>query len=478
MRKIPLILCAVSLSFYASLSTSRLAKADTELKDVKKILSGSSIDGTPEISIYQLKNGLKVLILPDNRNAAASLRIILNAGSNREKPGTTGLAHFFEHMMFRKTQNAAEGTYDRTLSGVGGRGNASTSTDFVLYESLFPGPALDQILDLEAARFLNLDLKDPYFSTEKGAVISERRLRYENDPKARGNEIVQRVTDAGTPYEWLTIGSKADVEGMKISDAEAFYNAYYAPDNAMISIGGPFDEQEVLRKVVQRFAKWDRATKKENPQFPADYLTRNLGKDFICGEAVFEQTMQLVFPTSETTLKSHVFSSVLQTLLTNHPEGSLSYRLTKANLALGAQVYKVSWQKQFQPVQVYFRLTKEQSFKNAEEFLWKAIDEAKSRPIDEKFRKLLLKQHDVESASTAEKMSSLLEAYEWNTFFLDSPLAQQETRKLLAGLNEAEFRTWLNNTFDKKKFYREGVVPNSAATPCAQWEASLSQGGK
>ena len=174
----------------------------------QSLANAQPIEGTPRVHKFRLANGLKVLILSDSRNPVATLRVKLDAGSNREKLGTTGLAHFFEHMMFRKTQVTSEGHYDRVLAGVGGRGNAATSTDYVVYESTFPGPALDKILELEAQRFKLLDLQDPFFTTEKGAVISERKLRYENDPTQRGMEILRRVIYRGTPYEWFTIGAK------------------------------------------------------------------------------------------------------------------------------------------------------------------------------------------------------------------------------------------------------------------------------
>jgi len=206
----------------------------------QSVSSGTAIIGAPRLYKYRLENGARVLVLPDNRNPVATIRVRLNGGSRMEVPGATGLGHFLEHMLFRKVQGQEEGLYDRTLAGFGGRGNAGTSTDYVVYYSVFPGPALEKMMSQEAIRFQKLDLVEPYFSTEKGAVESERQLRYGNDPAQRAAEALRTVSEKGTPYEWLTIGTADDVKNMKLETVQSFYQNFYTPDNAIISVGGPF----------------------------------------------------------------------------------------------------------------------------------------------------------------------------------------------------------------------------------------------
>jgi predicted Zn-dependent peptidase len=117
----------------------------------KFIRKASIVKGTSPIYEFHFKNGLKLLVLSDSRNPMGYIKFILDAGSNREVKGKTGLAHFFEHMMLRKTKNEEEGHYDRFLSSLGGSGNAGTSNNFVMYYSKFPGPAIEKVLSIPSS---------------------------------------------------------------------------------------------------------------------------------------------------------------------------------------------------------------------------------------------------------------------------------------------------------------------------------------
>ncbi len=436
---------------------------------VKLVAEGSSFEGTGKAYKYLFENGLKLIVLPDDRNPVASLRITLDAGSNRESPGRTGLAHFFEHMMFRKTRGREEGHYDRTLAGVGGNGNASTSTDYVTYEATFPGPALDTMLDLESQRFRELDVQDPFFTTEKGAVLSERKLRYENDPAARGAEILRRSMEKGSPYEWLTIGTRQDIEGMSLDAARQFYADYYTPDNTIMSIGGPFRPELVARKVHERFGSWQGKAKASPTKFPANYATRNIGEEFFCAEAVFEKRRSLVFPSTDASFESSMMTFAFTQLLNDHPDGTLQHRLSREKLATGFSMYKTNWQKIHQPFVVSFRLTPSQNPQTAERFFWKAFDEALKRPVDAGFKALLLKQIAVDEADQAMKMTSMLEAYEWNEHFYGDFLISSKSRGIIESVDSEKLRTFARAAFDRKKMFRHGVVSDGEATLCKRW---------
>lgn len=436
---------------------------------VKLVAEGSAFEGAGKAFKYRFENGMTLIVLPDTRNPVASLRITLNAGSNRESLGRTGLAHFFEHMMFRKTRGRDEGHYDRTLAGVGGNGNASTSTDYVTYESTFPGPALDTMLDLEAQRFRELDIQDPYFTTEKGAVISERKLRYENDPAARGAEVLRRSMEKGSPYEWLTIGTKEDIEGMSIKAATQFYADFYTPDNTIMSVGGPFPPELIVRKVHSRFGSWQGKAKEPPTKFPADYSSRNIGKNFFCAEPVFEKRRSLVFPSTDTSFESSMLMFAFSQLLNDHPEGTLQFRLSRENLATGFSIFKTTWQKQHQPYVVSFRMTPSQNPQTAERFFWKAFEDTLKRPIDAAFKSLLLKRISLDEATQAMKMTSMLEAYEWNEHFYGDFLISKKSRSIVESLDAEKLRQFARSAFDRKKMFRHGVVSDGEATLCKRW---------
>ena len=321
-------LLIINLIFLTLFCFSPSAFSNTNAPGVT-IIPGSSL----KAYTYTLDNGLKLVVIPDYRNTIATLNFILNAGSDREVLGSTGLAHFFEHMMFRKTKGVAEGNYDRVLSAVGGSGNAATGESLVTFYSTFPAPALKKILALESQRFLSLSLKEPYFSTEKGAVISERKMRVENDPFQRGYEIIRSITVRGTPLEWKVIGAKKDVENLNINTAQNFYNEFYRPNNTLMVVGGPFKPDEVKKLVVNDFGKWKGLSAQNNPQYPADYLTRDIGKSFICAEPVATKNVMFVYPSYDSSLKSAVYSSLFATMLDDNPQGPFAYRLQKQKLA-------------------------------------------------------------------------------------------------------------------------------------------------
>jgi predicted Zn-dependent peptidase len=437
--------------------------------------SGQAIEGTPPVYKFKLSNGLKVLILADNRNPLATLRIKLDAGSNRERLGTTGLAHFFEHMMFRKTQVTPEGHYDRVLAGIGGRGNAATSTDYVVYEASFPGPGLEKMLELESQRFKFLDLQDPYYTTEKGAVISERRLRYENDPLQRGLEIVRRAAYKGTPYEWLTIGTKQDVEQMSMEDARSFYRDFYTPDNAQVFLGGPFNVETALKKINDAFSEWNGRVKSQPARRAERPEQETAGKKFVCSESVFEEQHMLVFPSKDNSFRSAVLTQLLLQILNDNPDGTMQRRMTKQKLATSFTLFKTSWQKQSQPYTAWFRLNRQQDFAAAREYFSQELRTALNRPVTPELKKVFLKQQEVEEAEYAQKMTSLVEFYEWNEFFYGDFKISAQTKKIIDSLTTKEFQAWGREAFAQQNAFHMGVTAPGKATPCSEFEKTAAQ---
>jgi zinc protease len=450
------------------------ARASIELPTGASLLAvGQPIEGTPKVHKFRLANGMKVLILSDSRNPIATLRIKLDAGSNREKLGTTGLAHFFEHMMFRKTQVTSEGHYDRVLAGVGGRGNAATSTDYVVYESTFPGPALDKILELEAQRFKFLDLQDPYFTTEKGAVISERKLRYENDPTQRGMEILRKAIYRGTPYEWFTIGAKTDVEKMSIEAARNFYRDFYTPDNTQLFLGGPFEVETVLKKINATFGDWNGTVRKQPKRSSSRPIAELAGKEFVCSENVFEEMHSLVFPSEENSYTSALMTQILMQMLDDNPNGTIQRRMSKKKLATYFTVYKMAWQKEAQPYVAWFRLNREQSFDSAKAYFFEELNKVLKRPVTQKLKNILLKKQEVEESELAQKMTSLVEFYESNEYFYNDFAISAQTKKFIQNLKTADFHQWIKKTFNKNKAFHMAVTGNGKSVPCQEFEKSI-----
>lgn len=465
---------SVSLLFF-----SNFALAQSKVKHlppgVEFVSSGSSAPGAVEAHKFLFKNGLRLLVVPDSRNPVATFKVIMQAGSNRERPGQTGLAHFFEHMMFRKTKVTEEGHYDRVLASVGGHGNAWTSNNAVAYYSVFPGPALEKMLTVEAQRFLSLSLENPYFNTEKGAVVSERRMRLENNPSQRGMEILRRASEKDSTYEWETLGSKEDVQNMSIENAMKFYEKFYTPDNAVMTIGGPFDVNEVVHLVHKHFGKWNRKLGEKEIKLPEDYFTRNIGKEFICSEEVSSQNVELTYPSADTTYLSSMMAWAFLELLSSHPDGTFEKRLMKEKLASGFSFYKESWNGPTQPYIVSFKLNNDQKLEPAVAFWEKALREVENKEITEEFKQKLIKQIDVSYARLVEKMSSLSQDYELAEFLYKDYSLTRTDHHIAEKINTQQMKEWIQKSLGPKKFFTSAIVKKGTAIPCEQFDKNLQK---
>ena len=247
MQKIPLLLliAATSLLFTACGHQSQNIKSNESAKNVA---------GNFEVKKVQFKNGLKLLILKDSSSPTFAYQTWFNVGSRNEVIGKTGLAHLFEHMMFKGTKNHKEGEFDSILEQVGVEGeNAFTSNDHTVYVQELPKEHLGLIIDLESDRMVNLLVNDQSFKTEREVVQNERRFRKENSAEGTIYQTMFETAFIDSPYHWPVIGYEQDLNMMTAQDARDFYEKYYSPDRATIVVVGDVDENEVIRKVEKAY---------------------------------------------------------------------------------------------------------------------------------------------------------------------------------------------------------------------------------
>lgn len=205
-----------------------------------------SVPGSEQIVSKTLANGLKIIVWPDHDIPSANYYTFYRVGSRNEHVGITGLAHFFEHMMFNGTTRRAPGEFDRTMEAAGGSNNASTSNDLTIYTDWFPSSALETIFDLEGDRMANLAFDPKVIESERGVVYSERRSSVDNDGFGTLIEQMQAAAFIAHPYHIPTIGWPSDIEHWTIDDLKAFFKTYYAPNNAVLVISGDVDPQQVF----------------------------------------------------------------------------------------------------------------------------------------------------------------------------------------------------------------------------------------
>ncbi|GGF33752.1 M16 family metallopeptidase [Echinicola rosea] len=201
---------------------------------------------------YVLDNGLQVLIHPDHSTKMAVSNIIYKVGSRNEAPGKTGLAHYFEHLMFGGSKNVPQ--FDSALERVGGECNAFTNTDITNYYITLPATNIETAFWLESDRMLQLNLGQKTIETQRKVVIEEFKQRYLNQPYGDAMHLMRGLCYKAHPYQWPTIGKEIkDIEGFEEEDIRSFYQHHYAPNNAILVIAGDVKPSEVLEMAKKWF---------------------------------------------------------------------------------------------------------------------------------------------------------------------------------------------------------------------------------
>ncbi len=199
-----------------------------------------------------LENGLRIYTLEDHSTPVVAFQIWVQVGS-KDETRYTGLAHLFEHMMFKGSERLGPEEHAQWIQSRGGRLNAFTSRDVTVYHEDVTGESLPLVIDLEAERFGSLDLSDRMLESEREVVLEERRLKYEDRANGRAYEALSALAWQAHPYRHPVIGWRSDVVEVPLEACRAFFDTYYAPNNYMIVIVGDFDTEETLAHVERAF---------------------------------------------------------------------------------------------------------------------------------------------------------------------------------------------------------------------------------
>ncbi|HEX9102928.1 MAG TPA: pitrilysin family protein, partial [Polyangia bacterium] len=206
---------------------------------------GKSDKNAPQMKQWQLPNGLTVIFVPDHKAPVVTVQVFYHAGGKDEPAGKRGIAHMFEHMMFKGSTHVPPEEHARFIQLVGGENNAFTEDDTTGYHDTIPPSALDFTLKLEAERMRNLKLTQKTIDSERQVVEEELRLRVDNNPigKALKAELAQAYTVH--PYQISAAGEKKDLDTVTPADCQKFYDEYYRPNNAALVVVGDTDEATV-----------------------------------------------------------------------------------------------------------------------------------------------------------------------------------------------------------------------------------------
>ncbi|MEO6302002.1 MAG: pitrilysin family protein, partial [Bacteroidia bacterium] len=212
---------------------------------------------------YELTNGLTILIHEDHSDPICYVDVTYHVGSAREQQGRSGFAHFFEHMMFQGSKNVADEQHFKIITDAGGLLNGSTNTDRTNYFETVPSNQLEKMLWLESDRmgFLLDSVTQKKFEVQRSTVKNERGQRYDNAPYGLVFEkLGEAIYPKGHPYSWTTIGYLVDLDRVDVNDLKRFYMRWYGPNNAVLTIAGDVNTDEVLILAQKYFGSIERGT--------------------------------------------------------------------------------------------------------------------------------------------------------------------------------------------------------------------------
>ena len=208
---------------------------------------------------YQLANGLEVVLHQDKSDPIVAAAIVYHVGSNREKLGKTGFAHFFEHMLFQDSDNVGAGQFIKNIGSMGGILNGGTWYDGTIYYEVVPKDGLEQVLWMESDRmgyFINT-VTQKGLENEKQVVKNEKRQRVDNRPYGHTQAVIsETLYPKGHPYSWSVIGSLEDLQNATLGDVREFYEKWYGVNNATLVLAGDFDTKQTKAWIEKYFGEF------------------------------------------------------------------------------------------------------------------------------------------------------------------------------------------------------------------------------
>ena len=219
------------------------------------IAAATALEAQPlQVETRTLSNGMKILVQEDHNIPNIALYLFYKIGSRNERPGITGLSHFFEHMMFNGAKKYGPKQFDQQMEKAGGSNNAYTTTDVTVYTDWFPSTALELMFDMESDRIRDLAFDPKIVESERGVVYSERRNSYDNNPQNALRLETQAAAIIAHPYHWPVIGWSSDIESWTMDDLKAHFKMGYAPNNCTMVVVGDTNLEQVMalaRKYIE-----------------------------------------------------------------------------------------------------------------------------------------------------------------------------------------------------------------------------------
>ena len=245
-------------------------------------------------SEFTLANGMQVVVIPDHRAPVITHMVWYRVGAADEVRGTSGIAHFLEHLMFKSTEKIAVGEFSKIVGRLGGQDNAFTGHDATAYFQRVSKDRLPKMMEMEADRMVNLRLDEKEVLTERDVILEERRSRIDNNPSALFDEQMNAALYLNHPYGVPVIGWYHEMAKLSRADAMTYYKRYYAPNNAILVVSGDVTNDEVKSLAEATYGKIPAnpavGAKRERPSDPPQIVARRLElKDPRAGNSSFHR---------------------------------------------------------------------------------------------------------------------------------------------------------------------------------------------
>jgi predicted Zn-dependent peptidase len=272
---------------------------------------------------YDLPNGLHVILHEDHSTPIVAVTVLYHVGSKNEQVGRTGMAHFFEHLLFEGSENIGRGEYAKYVENAGGGLNANTTQDRTFYYDLMPSNQLELGLWLESERMLHAKVENKGIETQREVVKEEKRMRYDNQPY--GSLLPEALKHAYKkhPYAWSPIGSMEDLNAAKDEDFVNFYKTFYVPNNAVLSLAGDMNVEETKKLIAKYFGDIPKGTNAiPRPTVKEDINTGEV-RDTIFGKDELPMIVQAYHIPAQGTPEFYAVD-MLNTLLSNGESSRLN----------------------------------------------------------------------------------------------------------------------------------------------------------
>jgi predicted Zn-dependent peptidase len=327
---------------------------------------------------YVLNNGLTVLIHQDKSTPLAAINILYKVGSRDEQADKTGFAHLFEHLMFSGSANVKD--FDEPIQNAGGENNAFTNTDLTNYYEILPAENLETALWLESDRLAELNINANSLEVQRKVVIEEFKEVCLNQPYGDAWHKLSKLAYKKHPYQWPTIGKEiSHIEEASLSDVQSFFNRYYTPGNAILSVAGPVASEKVLALIKKWFEQIPSDSFPEN-KYQVEPLQDKLRSLEVKTEVPMP-ALYMAFHAPGRLESDYYASDILSDALSNGRSSRLYQRLVKQEPICAQIDAYISGSKDPGLFIIEARPNPGQSLETIKELVWKELDELKRDSI-------------------------------------------------------------------------------------------------